>query len=102
MDYQPYYLLITLRKTFRKECSPSPSHSEITSRKIFDFKSEDMTQSPVSVEKMECNQDLIPPPHSSLSRPNSGGYALWEVLAWGNDTYDSVQGCISCVRSIWI
>ncbi|KAI6143927.1 hypothetical protein BKA82DRAFT_4179040 [Pisolithus tinctorius] len=91
MDYQPYYPPITLRKTFGKERSPSPSHSEITARKIFDFESEDTIQSPASVEKTECNRDLIPPPHGSLSRPNSGGYALREVLAWGNDTYDSVQ-----------
>ncbi|KAI6030667.1 hypothetical protein F5J12DRAFT_779761 [Pisolithus orientalis] len=67
MDYQPYYLPITLRKTFGKECSPSPSHSEITAHKIFDFKSEDMTQSPVSVEKTECNWDLNPPPPPQLT-----------------------------------
>ncbi|KAI6143246.1 hypothetical protein BKA82DRAFT_4184265 [Pisolithus tinctorius] len=74
MDYQPYYPPITLRKTFGKERSPSPSHSEITARKIFDFESEDTIQSPASVEKTECNRDLIPPPHGSLSRPNSGGH----------------------------
>ncbi|KAI6007503.1 hypothetical protein EDC04DRAFT_2611360 [Pisolithus marmoratus] len=34
MDYQPYFPPITLRKVFRKECSPSPSSSEITAHML--------------------------------------------------------------------
>ncbi|KAI6047234.1 hypothetical protein EDC04DRAFT_2597445 [Pisolithus marmoratus] len=80
MDYQLYFPPITLRKVFRKEHSPSPSSSEITAHK-----------SQLPVEKTECGNDLIPPLCSSLSKPNSGRYALHEVLAWGDDMYDSVQ-----------
>ncbi|KAI6027252.1 hypothetical protein EDC04DRAFT_2899272 [Pisolithus marmoratus] len=91
MDYQLYFPPITLRKVFRKEHSPSPSSSEITACKVFNFESEHVIQSQLPVEKMECGNDLIPPPCSLLSKPNSGGYALQEVLAWGNDMNDSVQ-----------
>ncbi|KAI6009712.1 hypothetical protein EDC04DRAFT_2906471 [Pisolithus marmoratus] len=91
MDYQPYLPPITLRKVFGKERSPSPSGSEITAQRVFDFESEHLIQSQLPVEKAECSNNLIPPPHSSLSKPNSGRYALRDVLAWGNDTYDSVQ-----------
>ncbi|KAI6045819.1 hypothetical protein EDC04DRAFT_2888393 [Pisolithus marmoratus] len=91
MDYQPYFPPITLRKVFGKEHSPSPSSSEITARKVFNFESEHVIQSQLPVEKMECGNDLIPPLRGSLSKPNSGRYALQEVLAWGDDMYDSVQ-----------
>ncbi|KAI6039533.1 hypothetical protein EDC04DRAFT_2603096 [Pisolithus marmoratus] len=91
MDYQPYFPPITLRKVFGKEHSPSPSSSEITACKVFNFESEHLIQSQLPVEKTECTNNLIPLPHSSLSKPNSSGYALWEVLAWGDDTYDSIQ-----------
>ncbi|KAI5993394.1 hypothetical protein EDC04DRAFT_2910804 [Pisolithus marmoratus] len=91
MDYQPYFPPITLRKVFAKECSPSLSSSEITAHKVFDFKSEYLIQSQPPVEKVECGNGLIPPLCGSLSKPNSSGYALQEVLAWGDDMYDSVQ-----------
>ncbi|KAI6118680.1 hypothetical protein EDD16DRAFT_1707178 [Pisolithus croceorrhizus] len=91
MDYRLYFPPITLRKVFGKERSPSPSSSEVTARKVFNFESEHLIQSQLPVEKMECTNNLIPPPHGLLSKPNSGGYALQEVLAWGDDTYDSIQ-----------
>ncbi|KAI6042438.1 hypothetical protein EDC04DRAFT_2891819 [Pisolithus marmoratus] len=91
MDYQPYLPPITLRKVFRKERSPSPSGSEITAQRVFDFESEHLIQSQLPVEKAECSNNLIPPPHGLLSKPNSGRYALQDVLAWGNDMYDSIQ-----------
>ncbi|KAI5996762.1 hypothetical protein EDC04DRAFT_2612698 [Pisolithus marmoratus] len=71
--------------------SGGPSSSEITAHKVFDFESEHSTQSELPVEKTEYSINHIPPPHGSLSKPSSSGYALQEVLTWENDMYDSVQ-----------
>ncbi|KAI5989516.1 hypothetical protein EDD15DRAFT_2167987 [Pisolithus albus] len=89
MDYQPYYPPITLRRTFERDRSPSPSASRVTLRRIFDF---DTVRLSEEQEVGPSPNGLIHRPRGALSKPNHGGYTLRQVLNWNDKTYKCVQG----------
>ncbi|KIK10514.1 hypothetical protein PISMIDRAFT_20328 [Pisolithus microcarpus 441] len=89
MDYCPYYPPITLRKTFGRDRSPSPSASEITLRQVFDFEAIHLGEDN-ETPNLVLNT-LIPRPRGPLSKPNHGGYTLRHALGWDDRTYKEVQ-----------
>ncbi|KIK12476.1 hypothetical protein PISMIDRAFT_18721 [Pisolithus microcarpus 441] len=90
MDYRPYYPPITLRKTFNKDRTPSPSASEITLRRVFDFEVVHSVEKDNEPPNLDPNI-LVPRPRGPLSKPNHGGYTLRHALGWDDKTYKEVQ-----------
>ncbi|KAI6160178.1 hypothetical protein EDD17DRAFT_1761501 [Pisolithus thermaeus] len=90
MDYRPYYPPITLRKTFDKDHTPSPSASEITLRRVFDFEVVHSVEKDNEPPNLDPNI-LVPWPRGPLSKPNHGGYTLRHALGWDDKTYKEVQ-----------
>ncbi|KAI5983198.1 hypothetical protein EDD15DRAFT_2376755 [Pisolithus albus] len=91
MDYCPYYPPITLRKTFDKDRSPSPSTSDITLRRVFDFEAVHLVDKENDTPNPADSNMLIPRPWGSLSKPNHGGYTLRHALGWDDKAYREVQ-----------
>ncbi|KAI6026096.1 hypothetical protein EDC04DRAFT_2606181 [Pisolithus marmoratus] len=91
MDYCPYYPPIMLRKTFDKDHSPSPSASDITLCRVFNFEVVHLVDKNNESPNLADSNILIPWPWGSLSKPNHGGYTLCHALGWDDKTYKEVQ-----------